>query len=108
MSEGGHPTSRGAASACTTNELRQASVTEMFPRVAFEYGQTWWAFSRRDRAVAASRSGRVAEISTMSPKPSAFLPMPTLAVTVEPEMSAFSWRATTPRAPWKQALYPQG
>jgi hypothetical protein len=44
----------------------------------------------------------------MSPKPSAFLPMPTLAVTVEPEMSAFSWRATTPRAPWKQALYPQG
>ena len=30
--------------------------------------------------------------------------MPTLAVTVEPEMSAFSLRATTPRAPWKQAL----
>jgi hypothetical protein len=39
----------------------------MFPRVAFEYGRTWWAFSRRARAVAASRFGRVAEISTISP-----------------------------------------
>lgn len=62
----------------------------MFPRVAFEYGQTWWAFSRRARAVAAWGFGRVAAISTISPKPSLFLPMPTFAVTVEPVMSAFS------------------
>lgn len=76
----------------------------MLPRVAFEYGQTWWAFSMRLLAVSASTFGMVAEILTMMPKPSSFLPMPTSAVTVEPEMSALSLRATTPSAPWKQAL----
>jgi len=51
-----HPTSWGAASA-VCNECRQASVTVMLPRVAFEYGHTWWAFSTSARAVAASTFG---------------------------------------------------
>src|SRR5439155_24092990 len=72
-----------------TQRVRQTSVTVMLPRVAFEYGQTWWAFSRRALAGSASTPGIRAEISTMIPKPSSFLPMPTFAVTVEPEMSAF-------------------
>ncbi len=76
----------------------------MLPRVALEYGQTWWAFSMSSLAVAALTFGMLAEILTMRPKPSAFLPMPTSAVTVDPAMSAPSWRATTPSAPWKQAL----
>lgn len=76
----------------------------MLPRVALEYGQTWWAFSMRSLAVAASTFGIEAVILTIRPKPSSFLPMPTSAVTVEPETSAFSLRATTPSAPWKQAL----
>lgn len=36
--------------------------------------------------------------------PASVLPMETDAVTVEPVMSAFALRATTPSAPWKQAL----
>lgn len=56
------------------NERGQISVTVMLPRVAFEYGQTSWAFSTRVRAVPRSTFGMSAEISTMIPKPSPFLP----------------------------------
>ena len=33
------------------------TVTSMLPRVALEYGQTWWAASANDCAVARSRLG---------------------------------------------------
>lgn len=46
-----------------------------------------------------------AVIATSRPNPpAAVLPTETDAVTVEPVMSAISLRATTPGAPWKQAL----
>ena len=73
------------------------SSTLMLPRVAFEYGHTWCAFSMSACAVAVSTFGMEALIATSRPKPPAsVLPMDTDAVTVEPEMSAFSRRATTP------------
>ena len=66
------------------NDCGQTSVTVMLPRVAFEYGHTSWAFSISDRAVPRSTLGMSAEISTMIPKPSPFLPRPTFAIGVSP------------------------
>lgn len=78
----------------------------MFPRVAFEYGQTPCAFSASSRATPSATPGISAEISTMIPNPSSFFPSPTFAVTRDPDTSIPACRATTASAPWKHALYP--
>jgi hypothetical protein len=46
-----------------------ASLTSMLPRVAFEYGHTWCAFSTSASAVARSRFGAWTSSSTARPNP---------------------------------------
>src|SRR5439155_4289375 len=80
------------------------SVTSTLPRVALEYGHTWWALATRSSAAARSGSdGTCTRRSTLMLNTSPTGPRPTRAVTVEPSIETFSRRATTPIAPWKQA-----
>ena len=67
----------------------------MLPRVAFEYGQTWWAVASRASACAvSSTSGSVTRSSTSSwNRPPSAVPMPTRAVTRDPAVDSRIRRA---------------
>src|SRR6185295_14096718 len=84
------------------------SRTSTLPRVALEYGQTWWALWTRASASALERPGSETARSISRPKPpSERGPMPTVEVT---EASAGTFgppcEATNFIAPMKQAAYP--
>src|ERR1700733_14432066 len=79
--------------------------TSTLPRVALEYGQTWWAFATKASASALGRPGSETARSISRPKPpSERGPMPTVEVTVA---SAGTFgppcEATNFIAPMKQA-----
>src|SRR5262249_33465090 len=79
--------------------------TSTLPRVAFEYGQTWWAFATSASASARETPGSETARSISRPKPpSERGPMPTVEVT---EASAGTFgppcEATNFIAPMKQA-----
>ena len=76
----------------------------MLPRVAFEYGHTWWAAATRASACSRSMPGRVMRMATWMPKPAGMGPMPTSEL-IDTSSGTFSFmRAPTAfKAPMKQA-----
>src|SRR5262245_55074535 len=79
--------------------------TSTLPRVALEYGHTWWALATRASAAALGTPGSETASATSRPKPpSERGPMPTVEVTVA-SAGTFGppWEATNFIAPMKQA-----
>ena len=76
----------------------------MLPRVAFEYGQTWWARATTFSAASRSAPGMVTSSATDRPKaPFSCAPSDTSATTSLSVVSTPSATATALSAEWKHA-----
>src|SRR5262249_24030807 len=82
------------------------SSTDTLPRVAFEYGQTWWAASKSSFTCSASTPGAESVIFAVSAKLVSSLPMPTSTFTTAFEASIFLCDATNSTALLKQVAQP--
>ena len=94
-----------AAASAHRGQTLTDSVTSMLPRVALEYGHTWWALCIRSSASLARQAGQVADqVGVDAVAAVGVLAEATCAVMPEASSSAtFSLRATSRSALRKQA-----